>query len=138
MTNIYKFTHPNTNYDELVKKLITKKKFIESTNNPKLTKATLKQGGIDWDDLIKYPYDYYDAASGSVNGMIYYANTVKFAKKYQDDILDELDLFEDETGAKLNKPKRIDKTLYYNWLSWFAWENMMSNLINQLESYNYE
>ena len=121
-----------------MKKLITKKEFIESTNNPKLTKAILKQGGIDWDDLIKYPEDYYDAASGSVTGMIYYQDTVKFAKKYQDDILDELDLFEDETGAKLNKPKRINKTLYYNWLSWFAWENMMSNLINQLESYNYE
>lgn len=110
-----------------------KKEFIESTNNPKLTKAILKQGNVNWADLIKYPDDYYDPGTGAVSGMIYYYDTVKFAKKYQDDILDELDLYEDEVGAKLDKPKRTEKEQYYNWLSWFAWESMMSNLMNQLD-----
>jgi hypothetical protein len=112
---------------------LTQAQFIKSTNNPTLTRAILKQGDVDWADLIKYPEDYSDAGSGSVSGMIYYADTVKFGKKYQNAILDELEEFEEETGGKLKKPKRSDSTQYYNWLSWFAWENMMSNLRGQLD-----
>ena len=111
---------------------LTQAQFIKSTENPTLTRAILKQGGVDWADLIKYSEDYYDPGSGSVGGIIYYEDTVKFGKKYQNAILDQLEEFEEETGGKLKKPKRSDATQYYNWLTWFAWENMMSNLTGQL------
>ena len=66
--------------------------------------------------------------------MIYYSDTVKFAKKNHLSILQLLDEFENETGAKLeSKPSAKDETQYFNWLAWFAWENMYSELLNYLE-----
>lgn len=113
----------------------TKKDFLENySSNPELHKKVLKQGNVSWNDLKEYPNDYYAANTGSVYGMIYYKDTVKFAKKNHLAILQELDEFEGDCGRLENKPKPTDETQYFNWLSWFAWENMMSQLISYLES----
>lgn len=109
-----------------------KSEFIEKCSNPKLFKAILKQGGISWSELKERPEDFYDASSGSVNGIIYYEDTTKFAKKYLFEILEQLEEFERDCG-QLEKPSASDKTQYLNWLTWFAWENMMSELMSFLD-----
>ena len=111
----------------------TKKDFIENySSNPELARKALNAGKVDWADIIKYPNDYYAANTGSVTGMIYYSDTVKFAKKNHLLILQALDNFERECG-KLDKPSTEDETQYFNWLAWFAWENTMSEVISYLE-----
>jgi len=111
----------------------SKSEFIYSTNNPDFTRAILRAGGVSWKELISRPEDYYAANNGNVPGMIYYEDTVKFGKKYQNDILDMIDEYEEDTGSKVDKPSRKDKTQYYNWLSWFAWESVMLDLMYYLE-----
>lgn len=110
----------------------TQKEFLNNCQFPELAKKTLKQGGVAWADLVKYPQDYYTANTGAVYGMIYYSDTVKFAKKNIFLIQQALNEFENECG-QLNKPTE-DEIQYYNWLCWFAWENTMSDLINFLEN----
>jgi len=111
----------------------TKKDFLENyASNSKLAKKTLKQGGVSWNDIKEYPDDYYAANTGSVTGMIYYSDTVKFAKKNHLEILQALDDFQSDCG-KLDVPSTRDETEYFNWLAWFAWENTMSEVINYLE-----
>lgn len=107
--------------------------FFENCSNPELFKKIWKQGGLSFNEVKKYPNDYYAANTGSVPGMIYYSDTCRFAKKNVWLILDQLASFEEETGTSLDKPK--DAQLFQNWLTWFAWENMMSELINYLEDY---
>ena len=112
----------------------TKKEFLSNyTSNEELAVLTLKQGGVNWNDIKTYPQDYYAANSGSVPGMIYYSDTVEFAKENHLLILQALEEFECECG-KLDKPSTQDETQYFNWLAWFAWENTMSDVINYLES----
>jgi len=112
----------------------TKKDFLNNySNNPELAKLALKAGGVDWADLEQYPNDYCYASNGSVNGMIYYEDTVKFAKKNHLLILQSLDEYEDECGKITNKPKATDETQYFNWLAWFAWECTIGDVINYLE-----
>ena len=48
-------------------------------------------------------------------------------------ITNALNEFENECGLLENKPTG-DETQYYNWLSWFAWENVMSEVINYIEN----
>lgn len=110
----------------------TKKDFLNNySSNPELAKKTLNQGGVSWSDLKEYPQDYYTANTGAVTGMIYYSDTVKFAKKNIFLILQALNQFESECG-QLDKPTD-DETTYYNWLAWFAWENTMGEVLNYLE-----
>lgn len=111
----------------------TKKEFLENySSNPDLAKKVLKAGGLDWNTIKENPNDYYAANTGSVPGMIYYADTVKFAKRNIISILNALNEFENECGLLENKPTD-DETNYYNWLAWFAWENVMSEVIGYLE-----
>ncbi len=111
----------------------TLKDFFENySSNPDLHKKVWRQGSVDFSDVKEYPNDYYDASSGSVSGMIYYSDTVKFAKRNAGEILLELNRFENECGVLTNKPTE-DETQYFNWLSWFAWESMMGELIAYLE-----
>lgn len=113
----------------------TKKNFIENySSNSVLAKLTLQQGQVDWVDIVERPNDYYDPSSGSVPGMIYYNDTVSFAEKNHLKILQALEEFEAEIGEQLNKPRTEDETAYYNWLAWFAWEHIMGEVINYLES----
>ena len=113
----------------------TKSEFLSNyASNPNLAKKVLSQGGVEWNDIRQYPDDYYAANTGAVPGMVYYSDTVKFAKKHHLEILQQLDEFEDECGRLENRPRATDETQYFNWLAWFAWENTMSEVINYLES----
>lgn len=113
----------------------TKKEFLSDySSNPELARKTLNVGGVDWSDLKENITDYMDASSGSVTGLIYYEDTVKFAKKNHLLILQALQGFEDEIGEPLNKPNPTEETQYFNWLAWFAWENMTFELDNYLNN----
>ena len=114
---------------------LRKKTFLENHSSfPEFHQKVLTQARIEWKQLIKHPQDYYAANTGSVSGMIYYKDTVAFAKKYHLSILQILDEFECDCGKLENKPSPQDETQYFNWLSWFAWESMMSEIISFLES----
>jgi len=116
---------------------LSKKKFLENYSSfPEFHKQLLKQGGVEWSELIKYPEDSFSAESGSVPGMIYYTDTVAFAKKHHLEILQILDEFESDYGKLENKPSPQDETQYFNWLSWFAWKSMMSEIIAFVENNN--
>ena len=113
---------------------LSKKTFLENHSSfPAFHKKLLKQGDVEWSLLKKYPEDYYAADSGSVPGMIYYTDTVAFAKKHHLSILQILDEFECECGRLENKPSSTDEVQYFNWLSWFAWESMMSEILSFLD-----
>jgi outer membrane receptor for monomeric catechols len=113
---------------------LSKKEFLENHSSfPSFHKKVLEQGDVEWKLLKENPQDYYAANSGSVPGMIYYTDTVAFAKKYHLSILQILDEFETEYGKLENKPSPTDEVQYFNWLSWFAWESMMSELIVYVE-----
>ena len=111
----------------------TKKDFIENySSNPELAKKTLKAGGLSWDEIKDMMWDAYAANTGAVPGMIYYSDTVKFAKRNLVLIMNALNTFENECGLLENKPTD-DETNFYNWLAWFAWENTMSEVLSYLE-----
>ena len=112
----------------------TKKEFLSNCSNAQLFSKVLNAGGVNWSDLMARPYDYCDASSGSVPGMIYYKDTVNFAKKNLFEILKAVSEFEQECGMLTNKPDATDETQYLNWLAWFSWENMMSELMNFTEN----
>lgn len=109
------------------------KKAFEMTSDPAWIKKVFNFGRVQWSEFIERPWDYYDASSGSVSGCIYYSDTVKFGKKNHLTILKKLAEFESECG-QLKKPDPTNETQYFNWLAWFAWENMASELINILEN----
>lgn len=109
---------------------LSKKRFLEKHSLfPEFHRKLLKQGNLDWGLLITYPQDYYAPDSGSVPGMIYYADTVTFAKKHHLSILQILHEFECDFGKLEKRPCATDEIQYFNWLSWFAWESMMSEII---------
>lgn len=105
--------------------------FFKNCSNPELFKKIWKQGNVSYEELKKYPNDYYAANTGSVPGMIYYTDTCKFAQKNVWLILDQLSTYEEEIGEPLPKPSDIQQL--QNWLTWFTWENMMSELLIFLE-----
>lgn len=109
----------------------TLKNFLSNCSNPELFKKVWKQGGLSFNEIKEYPNDFYTANTGAVPGMIYYADTCKFAKKNVWEILEQLQNFEEEIGQPLAKPGDVEQL--QNWLTWFAWENMMSELISYLE-----
>lgn len=116
---------------------LSKKRFLEVYSSfPNFHRKLLKQSGVEWKELIKHPTDYYSADSGSVPGIIYYKDTVKFAKKYHLSILQILDEFECDCGKLERKPSPTDEDLYFNWLTWFAWESMMNEVISFIECEN--
>jgi len=97
---------------------LSKKEFLEYHSSfPEFHKKLLKHGDVEWSLLKKYPEDYYAANSGSVPGMIYYTDTVAFAKKYHLSILQILDEFECDCGKLENKPSSTEEVQYFNWLS---------------------
>jgi len=112
-------------------KKMTKNEFIAKCRYPDLAKAVLNQMGATWKEIIKYPYDYQDA-SGGISGFIYYNETTKFAKQHLLKIINALNDFETECGLLPNKPTE-DETQYLNWLSWFALENTIAELISYIE-----
>lgn len=114
---------------------LSKKRFLEEfSSDREWHKIVLKQGGVDWELIKENPYDYFAANTGSVIGMIYYKDTVKFAKKHHLKILQILDEFENECGKLERKPSPLDEDLYYNWLAYFSWEHMASQFISFFEN----
>jgi len=108
--------------------------FENYSSHPELHKKAWKAGHVDWKDYKEYPQDYYAANTGAVPGMIYYDDTVAFGKRNQGLIHDAIKDFENECGP-LDVPRFADdETQYYNWLAWFAWENMAGELQNYLEN----
>lgn len=113
----------------------TLKDFFENCTEPELFKKVWEQGKVNWSDFKRNPNDYYAANTGSVHGLIYYSDTVKFAKKNHLAILQMLDDFESECGKLSGKPSPLEEEQqYFNWLTWFAWESMAGELINYLEN----
>lgn len=111
----------------------TKTDFLANySSNPELAEKTLKAGGLSWSEIKEMMWDCYDAGSGSVPGMIYYSDTVSFAKNNLVLIINSLNEFEKECGL-IDKPTD-DETSYYNWLAWFAWENTLSEVLSYLEN----
>lgn len=112
----------------------TLKDFLNNySSNKELHKKVWSAGGVDWNDFKERPYDYQDPSSGSVVGLIYYDDTVKFAKNNLGVILERLREVENEVG-KLSVPNKKDEPIaYYNWLAWFAWEDMASELLFYIE-----
>ena len=92
-----------------------------------LTEAVLRECGVDFEDLWKYPEDYCDASSGSLPGFIYYNDTVRFAKEHLVPIMNMLNEFENELGAPLDKPTESE-IQFYNWMCWFAAECVMHKM----------
>jgi hypothetical protein len=45
-----------------------------------------------------------------------------------------LETFESECVRLESKPNPKDEAQYFNWLSWFAWENMMSETLSYLKN----
>jgi hypothetical protein len=109
----------------------SEKQFLGNYSSfPNFHKKLLKQANIDWSILIEHPQDYYAANSGAIPGMIYYTDTVTFAKNNHLSILQILDEFESDCGELENKLSPQDETQYFNWLSWFAWESMMREVLS--------
>ena len=130
-----KKTDKNLRHKTSIMSKLSKKQFLENYSSfPEFHKKVLEQGGVEWKQLIKHPQDYDAADSGSVPGMIYYQDTVAFAKKYHLSILQILDEFECDCGKLENKPSPTEEVQYFNFLAWFSWESMMSEVISFLES----
>jgi hypothetical protein len=116
---------------------LNKKNFLRNfSSHPNFHRKILEQGGVEWSLIRKNPEDYYAANSGAVPGMIYYTDTVAFGKKHHLPILQVLEEFESECGKLENKPSPQDEIQYYNWLAWFSWENMMSEVMFFMETEN--
>lgn len=115
----------------IMKSRKTLKDFFKNCSNPELFRKVWNQGRLSFEEVKQYPNDYYAANSGAVPGMIYYSDTCKFAKNNIWLIIEQLSIFEEEIGKPLDKPS--DKMQLQNWYTWFAWENMMYELINYLE-----
>lgn len=112
----------------------TFKKFLNTySSNPELHEKVFNAGGVDFREFKERPNDFYAVNTGSVGGMIYYEDTVRFARKNLVLIMNALNDFENECGLLPNKPTD-DETQFYNWLTWFAWESMAGELISYLEN----
>lgn len=69
----------------------------------------------------------YGCESGSVSEMIYYNDTHAFFDKFTDEIDDLRTEYEEGTG----EPLHIGQNLK-NFLAWFAWEQVTSDLAGEL------
>jgi hypothetical protein len=111
----------------------TRKEFLEDySSNPELAKKVFKQMGLTWKELIERPEDFRDAGAG-VSGFIYYTDTRDFAKKNLLLIVNARNEFEQEMGEPIRTEPFDDETEYLNWMSWFALENTISDLISYVE-----
>ena len=106
--------------------------FAKHSSHPDLHERVWRAGGVSFAEFKERPSDFYAANTGAVTGMIYYDDTVRFAKKNLVLIMDALNDFENECGLLPNKPTE-EPTQFYNWLTWFAWESMAGELMNYLE-----
>jgi hypothetical protein len=115
----------------------TKTEFLAKfATRPELAKFALAAGRLPWGRIVEMGQDAYAANSGAVPGMICYTNTVKFAKKNHLLILKAISEYEKDMGARINNipSPAEDEDEYFNWLTWFAWESTISDVLNYLEN----
>lgn len=112
---------------------LSKKNFLNNySSHSELHKELLEQGEIPWKLIREYPQDYYNPISGSVTGLIYYQDTIAFGKKHHLEILKVIQDLEEEYGRSIQRPKPTDESQYFNFLTWFAWESMMGEVMSYL------
>ena len=100
-------------------------------NNQNNIKTLVAKEAIDYssenitdffDDLFRY-----GCISGMVSELIYYVDTHKFYDTHYAEIEELREEHEQQTGH----PLKIDGDLK-NWMSWFAFETVTYNLVNEL------
>lgn len=102
----------------------------------KETHSPLKKYVINW--LLDYDSGEIEGAlqdllnhgcvSGMVGSLIYYNDTIPFAKKHIEEIMLLLEETEEETGERLKMT-----TPYLNWLAWFGFEETARKIADELE-----
>lgn len=70
--------------------------------------------------------------SGIVAGLIYYADSLPFAKKHFDDIVDIYQLQADDLG-KDNMPNPMLESSPLNWIAWYGYEETVRELADELD-----
>lgn len=104
---------------------------FEQTSQPVLFSKVWGKGQVEEIDFLERPQDYRDPSSGSVTGLIYYDDTVSFAKDNLFDILKMVDEFNIQGfGIELPNISEVGETGYYNHLAWLTWELMHIEIIN--------
>lgn len=115
--------------------LLETKNFISQLEELKKDADPLKINVIDdildhEDDAINYIKDVatHGCISGIVTSLIYYTQTTEFFNKHYDDIMGLVQEHEDATGQRVQHDGDMR-----NWFSWFAYEESIYNIANQLE-----
>ena len=104
---------------------------FENTSHPVLFSKVWEQGQVEEGLFLEYPQDYRNPSSGSITGLIYYDDTVKFAKENIFGILEMVDNFNLEgLGIVLPNIAEVGETGYYNHLTWLTWELMHIEIVN--------
>lgn len=107
--------------------------FFTQCSNPYFFKKVWKQSGLRYSDVKRYPNDFRDPSSGAVPGFIYYSDTEAFAKNNMVWILQLIADFDNETGSN-TLVRAYETGSPLNYLSWFAYESFIIELIDFLES----
>lgn len=131
-----------------MKSLKTNLRAIKKESNSKLKKAVitdLLSYSNDNDDIQSHMEDIlqYGCQSGAVGMLIYYSDTQAFFKKYKKDIMDLLKETLQMTGFKSPQELFGDKfdsddyfmeeTQNQNLMSWFAYEETVRQLFDEME-----
>lgn len=101
-------------------------------------RSTLEQTVATYINSHEAPRDHlkdilnYGCQSGTVNDMIYYADTHKFFDKHYDDIEELRNNWKEETGMELDFS---DVTNLKNFLAWWGFECTCNDLCMEWEGY---
>lgn len=90
--------------------------------------------GVDFEEFVEYPHDFASPSSGSVPGLIYYADTTEIARNNIEDILRlvlDKERFSNESVFTYKNQQMDNEPL--NALAWFAWEELFSELLEYLQ-----
>ena len=126
-------------------KAIDKLKNYEPSNRlQEYVKDYLLEYGEEYDDISDYISDILKngCQSGIVGSLIYYKDTNEFYDKYEDEIEDLLEEYQDNCGynnrmeaiANLNGADDVGNIMQEkNLLAWFGFETAVSNIADELE-----
>jgi hypothetical protein len=117
---------------------------LKKENDNKLYKAVIRDIlNNDYDNNNYYGYIkdviFCGGVSGMINSLIYYVDTIKFYKKFQDEIENLIIELEQETGEpRSNLFSRHDfinmeKDQRQNLLAWFGYETICQQILDDLE-----
>lgn len=108
--------------------------FFNQCSNPLLFRKVWNASGLTFAEFKENPNDYRDPSSGSVNGMIYYSDTEKFAKNNLEDIIELIAYFQEESDDNILQ-RAIDSGNKLNFFAWFTYESMIIEFIDYVEGY---